>query len=283
MHANSLFWVAKFAPGALTPGIFYGILRAWKLCLSLFALKPKTAPVCAGFAWPVLLSIFATLQKRSATKSGALRRWNFPHGFPVHVTERASVKPRPAPKTGKAPRLLAGAFVFLAGCAPAVAGTALVTWVNPVSNVPDAAGVSTPIPASGPGSLVSARVEWGACDGAAMGARLGSATIPMPVTSARIDDIAPRPDLENCFRVFVTNTYGIDSDASNVAHKIFDAPKPGAPVLNSTVAYTLKPGIFGFLRLAKVKGVRLEIGAGCDAPAPGLPGYCVSGNYFGRL
>jgi len=158
--------------------------------------------------------------------------------------------------------------------------TAVVTWDDPTTNEPDVNGISTPIPASGPGSLVSKRIEYGSCNGAAFGTKLGEVIVTSGTTGT-VNNLAAATNF--CYRVFVKNTYGNESKASNVVAKVTGSPTPMPAVIKNVIAYVLKPGFMGLIRMVKVPGVFLPVGAECDSVLPGLPGYCVIGNYIGRI
>jgi hypothetical protein len=168
------------------------------------------------------------------------------------------------------------ATIFLAFSSAAVADTSTVSWTDPTTNTD-----GTAIPATGPGSIALRRVEYGSCNGTAFGTRSGEVVVLTP-GPAIIQNLSRATTY--CYRVFVTNTYGAESAASNVVAKTTTIPVPNPAVLTtvSTVAYVIKPGAFGVLRLAKVKGVVLSVGTPCDAALPGLPGLGVQGPYIAR-
>lgn len=147
------------------------------------------------------------------------------------------------------------AALCIAGIAQAA--TVTVTWVNPTTNTDDSA-----IPASGPGALTNARIEYGTCNGAAFGVKAGEVTRPQPATSTTLN-LQPGT---TCVRVFVSNTYGSESSSSNVGTKVVDAPIPRPPQLTTIAAqvYDVTPNerTFRFDRGRQVGTIKL--GAACD-------------------
>lgn len=112
-------------------------------------------------------------------------------------------------------------FLFLGLTAIAMAATVTVRWQNPTQNTDDSA-----IPASGPGSIASTRIEYGTCSGAAFGTKLGEFIVTGQAEAGVSPDLAPGT---YCGRAYTKNTYGEESGASNVAQKVISAPKPKAP------------------------------------------------------
>lgn len=150
--------------------------------------------------------------------------------------------------------------LLLAGIAQAA--TVTVTWTNPTQNTDDSA-----IPTSGEGSLSAARVQYGTCtSGGVFGTAVGDVPRPRGTGAMPTTATLNLPVGQSCIRVYVTNTYGKESDASNVATRVVDAPTPKPPVL-ATVApqvYDVKPNerTFAFDRGRQVGTVKL--GAACD-------------------
>jgi hypothetical protein len=106
----------------------------------------------------------------------------------------------------------------------AYAGTAIVSWTPPTTNTDGSA-----IPATGPGSLSSIRVEWGTCSGTLFGTKIGEVSTSPSFTSVEVTGLAAGL---HCFRAFAKNTYGQESAASNVASK--DVPLENvAPVIQA--------------------------------------------------
>lgn len=109
---------------------------------------------------------------------------------------------------------------------------ATLTWTAPTQNTDNSA-----IPATGAGSLVSSRVEWGSCIGSAFGTKAGEATVPAPAVTYTVTDLAPATW---CFQVFARNTYGRESLPSLAVSKIVLPPTPKPPVITvATLAYDL--------------------------------------------
>lgn len=120
-------------------------------------------------------------------------------------------------------------WILCVASLPALAADITTTWTYPTQNTDGSA-----IPASGAGSIASSRVEWGTCAGAAFGTKLGEASIPAPT---RTHVATGLPPATYCVRVYATNTYGAQSDASSVASVIVNPPKPQPPVITTaTVA-----------------------------------------------
>lgn len=154
---------------------------------------------------------------------------------------------------------LAGALI---ACTAAEAATHVVTWTNPVQNTDD-----TAIPASGEGSLASARIEWGTCSAAGVfGTAAGSVARPRGTGAMPTTATLNLPVGTSCMRVFVSNTYGSESGASNVTFRTIDAPTPKPPVMLTSApqVYDVKPNesTFAFDRGRQVGSVKL--GAACD-------------------
>ena len=127
-------------------------------------------------------------------------------------------------------------WILCVASLPALAADITTTWTYPTQNTDGSA-----IPASGAGSIASSRVEWGTCAGAAFGTKLGEASIPAPT---RTHVATGLPPATYCVRVYATNTYGAQSDASSVASVIVNPPKPQPPVITTaTVARLWRHGL----------------------------------------
>jgi hypothetical protein len=113
-------------------------------------------------------------------------------------------------------------FVLVFMVPIAFAGTVTVSVTNPTTNTDGSA-----IPASGAGSIVSDRVEYGSCAGPAFGTKAGEVTITAPATSATLT----QPPGTYCYRAFAKNTYGNESAASVVMTKVVPAPTPSPPTI----------------------------------------------------
>lgn len=119
------------------------------------------------------------------------------------------------------------ALVALAGCSllhspPAGAATSVITWANPTTNTD-----GSPIIATGDEtSLASWRIEFGTCASGAFGTKAGEVVrAGAALTTATLNTQSGL----KCFRVFVTNVAGVESNASNVASRTIAAPTPNAP------------------------------------------------------
>lgn len=155
------------------------------------------------------------------------------------------------------------AILLLVGLAVrAESATVSVTWVNPTTNTDESA-----IPSSGDGSIASARVEYGTCTstgtfGTKVGEVIRARGTNLPATSATLN----LPVGVSCVQVKVSNTYGKESDASNVISRTVDAPTPKPPVLATVApqAYSVVPDYkrFAFTQGKQIGTVR--IGAACD-------------------
>jgi hypothetical protein len=121
-------------------------------------------------------------------------------------------------------RFLFAAVAALVGCA--AAATVTVSWTPPVTNTDGSA-----IAATGAGSLTQYRIEYGTCSAPnTFGTKAGEVTRAAPATGTTLN-LQPGT---TCVRVFVANTYGVESDASNVTTTVVNPPKPSAPT-NVTV------------------------------------------------
>lgn len=124
------------------------------------------------------------------------------------------------------------ALFILSACSllrspPAEAGTVVITWVNPLTNTDD-----TPIPATQgqPEALQTWRIEYGTCNGSAFGTTLGQFTRTRVAAGPELTTATQNlPAGQKCFRVFVANTAGGESDASNIAARDIPAGRPRPP------------------------------------------------------
>lgn len=156
-------------------------------------------------------------------------------------------------------------IVFLISCvasASAMAATATLTWTHPTQNTDGSI-----IPATGNGSIAQTRVEWGSCNSTGgFGVKESEVVVPYPESTTTINNFLGGETV--CFRAYSKNTYGVESNASAVVVKVFDAPKPRPPVLSSviTVAYEVTLDRKLNLRLARQVGT-IELGTPCiDTP-----------------
>jgi len=154
--------------------------------------------------------------------------------------------------------------VILLSCFSTVAlgATATLTWTHPTQNTDGSI-----IPATGNGSIAQTRVEWGTCSSTGgFGTKESEVVVQYPTSTVTINNFVGGETV--CFRAFSKNTYGVESNASAVIAKTFDAPKPRPPVLSTviTVAYEVTLDRKLDLRLARQVGT-VEIGSPCmDTP-----------------
>lgn len=140
----------------------------------------------------------------------------------------------------------------------AFAYNATVSWTNPTTNTD-----STAIPASGPGSLVSTRIEWGTCGaGGTFGIKASEVVVNQPAVSVVIPGFVAGQVA--CFQAFAKNTFLAESAASLVVAKVFPVPVPNPPTLASTitVAYDLRMNSSGGILLGRVVG-DMPLGTAC--------------------
>lgn len=105
----------------------------------------------------------------------------------------------------------------------AVAAVLTINWQNATTNTDGSA-----IPASGPGSIQTTRIEYGTCNAA----RTAIVSVLGEINATGADRSAQSPDLAPgvwCARGFHVNTFGVSSDPSNVATREILAPKPNPP------------------------------------------------------
>lgn len=153
--------------------------------------------------------------------------------------------------------------------------TVTVSWTLPVQNTD-----GTPIPASGTGSLTNIKLFRAST---VAGVPTGTVILlPGDATSHALD----LPAGPHSFGAKATNTFGTDSNMSNVASTtavvpapasasatLTITPKPGAPVIIDPIAYSTKPD---YTRLVFVKdkpvGTAL-LGAPCNDAKPIADSY----------
>lgn len=107
------------------------------------------------------------------------------------------------------------------GASPSHAGDAVLTWTLATQNTD-----GTTIPASGAGSLTGTRVEWGSCSGSNFGTKAGEQVVAKPAVTYTVTNLAPGT---YCFRAYSRNTYGQESDPTNVVSKVIAPPTPQPP------------------------------------------------------
>lgn len=117
-------------------------------------------------------------------------------------------------------RTLVFAAIATLVAAVAVAATVNVSWINATQNTDNSA-----IPATGPGSIVSTRITWGTCNGTDFGTRSGEVVVDGAATAAQLE----LPVGTWCAYAQHSNTYGVESDPSNIAQRTIAPPRPRAP------------------------------------------------------
>lgn len=133
--------------------------------------------------------------------------------------EQAISSARQRREGGRA-RLATLVVLSLLACGIAWAAVHSSSWTKATTNTDGSA-----IPATGAGSITTT-VEYGTCNGQGFGTRIAD------VIAGTSSSTAPTPNLgpgTYCFRAKHTNTYGVDSDWSQVAQLIEAPPKPNPP------------------------------------------------------
>lgn len=156
--------------------------------------------------------------------------------------------------------LLAVIGLLWAGIAGAA--TVTVTGTNPTNNIDTSA-----IPATGAGSLVTLRIEYGTCSAPnVFGTKVGEVPRTAGAPGASFSQTLNLQPGTTCVRAFVNNTFGVESDASNVTSKVVDPPKPSPPQLTTVAAqvYDVLPNerTFTFDRGRQIGTTKL--GMACD-------------------
>lgn len=148
------------------------------------------------------------------------------------------------------------------------AATATLSWVHPTQNTDGSL-----IPTTGNGAIAQTRIEWGTCSSTGgFGTKESEVVVPYPETSTVINNFLGGETV--CFRAYSKNNYGMESAASAVVVKVFDAPKPRPPSLSvvETVAYEVRYRK-GTVLLGRAVGT-VPIGTPCAT------GIVVSPNYY---
>lgn len=127
-----------------------------------------------------------------------------------------------------------------------------VTIVDPTTNTDGSA-----IPSSGPGALVSRRIEYGTCSGTAFGTKQGEVVVAEPATTYVFSGLTTPGDY--CFQGYALNTYGLESAVSNVVKKTVVAPTPGKATLSMNV-FEKQNG-----KVVLVGKIALKVKCGADA------------------
>jgi hypothetical protein len=158
------------------------------------------------------------------------------------------------------------AIALCVSASPAIAGDAALTWTLATQNTD-----GTAIPASGPTSLASTRVEWGSCSGVNFGTAAGQHTVAAPALTYTVTNLAPGT---HCFRAYSRNTYGQESAPTNAVQKVIAPPVPQPPG-TLTVAATVAYQVIGTPdRFAMVPVGTIPAGTECDT-TQSVNGYYV--------
>ncbi len=160
---------------------------------------------------------------------------------------------------------LSVAIALCLGASPTHAGDAVLTWTLATQNTD-----GTAIPASGPTSLASTRVEWGSCSGSNFGTKAGEQTVAKPAVTYTVTNLAPGT---YCFRAYSRTVAGVESAPTNVVSKtLLQAPPnpPGNLAVADLVVYQVigTPDRFGFNPVGTVPA-----GTACD------PTQSINGRY----
>lgn len=160
----------------------------------------------------------------------------------------------------KSTRLLL--IASLLACSAALGATVTVTGTNPTTNTD-----GSTIAATGAGSLTTLRIEYGTCSAPnVFGTKAGEVSRAAGAPGANFSQALNLQPGTTCVRALVANTYGVESDASNVAAKVVDPPKPGPPQLTTIAAqvYDVIPNerTFTFDRGRQIGTTKL--GMACD-------------------
>ena len=158
------------------------------------------------------------------------------------------------------------AIALCVSASPAIAGDAALTWTLATQNTDGSA-----IPASGPTSLASTRVEWGTCSGSNFGTAVGQQIVATPATTYTITGLAAGVW---CFRAYSRTVAGLESAPTNAVTKtILQAPPnpPGNLTVAALVVYQVigTPDRFGFNPVGTVPAE-----TACDPTQP-IVGYYV--------
>ena len=157
------------------------------------------------------------------------------------------------------------AFALCLGASPTHAGDAVLTWTLATQNTDGSA-----IPASGPTSLASTRVEWGTCSGSNFGTASGQQIVATPAVTYTITGLAAGVW---CFRAYSRTVAGLESAPTVVVTKtILQAPPQ--PPGNLTVAALVVYQFIGTTDAVALNPVgTVPAGTACD------PSQSVNGRY----
>ena len=156
-------------------------------------------------------------------------------------------------------------FALCLSAKPTWAGDAALTWTLATANTAGSA-----IPASGPTSLASTRVEWGTCSGSNFGTASGQQIVATPATTYTITGLAAGTW---CFRAYSRTVAGLESAPTNAVTKtILQAPPQ--PPGNLTVAALVVYQFIGTTDAIALNPVgTVPAGTACD------PSQSVNGRY----
>lgn len=157
------------------------------------------------------------------------------------------------------------AIALCLGASPTHAGDAVLTWTLATQNTD-----GTAIPASGPTSLASTRVEWGSCSGSNFGTKAGEQVVAKPATTYTVTNLSAGT---YCFRAYSRTVAGVESAPTNAVTKtILQAPPnpPGNLAVADLVVYQVigTPDAFALLPVGTVPA-----GTACD------PSQSINGRY----
>jgi hypothetical protein len=125
---------------------------------------------------------------------------------------------------------------------------------------------SSPIPVTGPGSLSSARFEWGTCAGPNMdtlGTVQGAMVIPYPQKQFKT---LVTPGIK-CVRGYANTTLNVESGPSNLG-RYFPGPSPVAATTTAKVAYEMRKKSDGDYQFVNVGTVQLGVKCGKKLISP---------------
>lgn len=123
-------------------------------------------------------------------------------------------------------------FALCLSAKPTWAGDAALTWTLATANTDGSA-----IPASGPTSLASTRVEWGTCSGSNFGTASGQQIVATPAVTYTVTNLSAGT---YCFRAYSRTVAGLESAPTNAVTKtILQAPPnpPGNLAVADLVVY----------------------------------------------
>lgn len=162
---------------------------------------------------------------------------------------------------------LSVAIALCLGASPTHAGDAVLTWTLATQNTD-----GTAIPASGPTSLASTRVEWGSCSGSNFGTKAGEQVVAKPAVTYTVTGLAPGTW---CFRAYSRNTYGAESDPTNVVSKVIAPPTPQPPGTLTVTVQTVYQVIGTANAFALIPVGNAPAGTQCDTTQSILGRYVV--------